>query len=61
MWQTIDTATASDAPFTVWIEPFGVPILQCASVEFDCTLDANGTVIDPQGDPVENVTHWWAA
>ena len=60
MWQTIDTVTAQDAPFTVWIEPYSVPILHCATVEFDCSLNASGQVIDVNGAVVENVTHWWA-
>ena len=58
MWHDISTVTQDDAPFTAWIEPYGVPILKCASVEFDCCLDAAGNVIDANGDPVEYVTHW---
>ena len=58
MWHDISTVTPADAPFTAWIEPFRVPILKCASVEYDCSLDTTGQVVDANGDPVEHVTHW---
>ena len=58
-WQAIATVTPEDAPFTVWIEPWQQP--NWGTIEYDCYLDTTGQVLDANGDPLANVTHWCAS
>lgn len=57
-WAPISTVTSNDAPFVAWIEPYGDPADNAATVEYDCSLDSSGDVIDAASAAVANVTHW---
>ena len=57
-WEAISTVTAADAPFVAWSEPYGDPADNAASVEYECSLDSSGNVIDATSASVSNVTHW---
>lgn len=57
-WDDIDNVTANDAPFVAWIEPFAASGPDAATIEYECELDANGLVIDADGNILSDVTHW---
>lgn len=56
VWMPIATVTADDTPFMAWVDPVDRP--EWGSIVQECNLDTTGQVVDADGDPIENVTHW---
>ena len=56
VWKPIETVSPGDSPFMVWIDSHERP--EWGLVEEDCYLDTTGQVVDGDGDPLEQVTHW---
>ncbi|MEM0987276.1 MAG: hypothetical protein AAGK00_00235 [Pseudomonadota bacterium] len=58
VWNPIATAPVGHPPFTVWISPFPAAGPDASTIERDCTRDPVQGIVDQNGAPVADATHW---